>query len=371
MPAKDHAAWDTLPERLHPRAADPEQPRVGREPAQLTAERVALVEAPPEPEDLRAEYEARVRSWAPAEAGRGVVLTLIGVTFVMALGLLALAATTSPLLAAPILLLWAPLGYLGWRRLNHRRTLTGRAASRCCPDCGFDLAGTPAGIDAEAFGVDVGPRRCPECGALWPLVPPPAIPDAEPRPYTRAMPPKDHAAWDLLPVLPKTSGDGTPLERAVRARTEAYERASCEPGEATASLAAEHRRRLDAWALGGAFFGRGLTVLFIGVPALFALLGVTAVVVKGSWPPRVQDLQVLLWSLAPTVIFLILARTFRTVLRPRRRLGARCCPDCGYDLRGAPAGIDPAVLGVDVGPRWCPECGGFWPLVPPAPVHGA
>lgn len=183
MSAKDHAAWDTLPERLHPRAVEPEQAWAGRQPAQLTAERVGLVESPPSPELLRAEYLARTASWTPQDtaaerrAGRTLFLTLAGVTLLMAVGLLVLAMTTSPILAAPILLLWAPLAYLGWRRLSLRHTVVRRAASRCCPDCGFDLAGTPAGLEVETFGVDVGPRRCPECGAWWPLVPPPGAPD--------------------------------------------------------------------------------------------------------------------------------------------------------------------------------------------------
>lgn len=183
MSAKDHSAWDTLPERLRRPAAEFDGPWDGPPTAQLAIERVALVETPPTPDLLRAELAARAAGWTagdPAEsrrASRVLFATLAGVTAVMALGLLTLAMTTSPLLAAPILLLWAPLGYLGWRRLSMRRTVTQRAASRRCPDCGFDLAGAPPGLDAEAFGIDVGPRWCPECGAWWPLVPPPGRAD--------------------------------------------------------------------------------------------------------------------------------------------------------------------------------------------------
>lgn len=54
-----------------------------------------------------------------------------------------------------------------------RRRVAKLAKSRLCPDCGHDLNGTPAGIRAELLGgVDVGPRRCVECGVAWPLVPP-------------------------------------------------------------------------------------------------------------------------------------------------------------------------------------------------------
>lgn len=56
----------------------------------------------------------------------------------------------------------------------------------------------------------------------------------------------------------------------------------------------------------------------------------------------------------------------RLVARRVRRGG---CPDCGYALAGAPAGVAPERLdGFDPGPRVCPECGSAWPLVPPARV---
>lgn len=49
-----------------------------------------------------------------------------------------------------------------------------RAALRHCPDCDYDLDGLPPALPPDKmFGVDVGPRHCPECGGLWPLVPPP------------------------------------------------------------------------------------------------------------------------------------------------------------------------------------------------------
>lgn len=41
------------------------------------------------------------------------------------------------------------------------------------------------------------------------------------------------------------------------------------------------------------------------------------------------------------------------------------CPDCQYDLTGVPAAIPVERVGLETGPRACPECGCAWPLVPP------
>lgn len=59
-----------------------------------------------------------------------------------------------------------------------------------------------------------------------------------------------------------------------------------------------------------------------------------------------------------------LSRLDRLFGRAKRRR----CPDCGYDLSGshAEAPLDVERLGVELGPQHCPECGAFWPLVPPA-----
>jgi hypothetical protein len=42
-----------------------------------------------------------------------------------------------------------------------------------CPDCAYDLTGVPSAIPESRLGLSTGPRACPECGASWPLVPPP------------------------------------------------------------------------------------------------------------------------------------------------------------------------------------------------------
>lgn len=41
-----------------------------------------------------------------------------------------------------------------------------------CPKCGYDLSKSRDEMELDS-GVPLGPRRCPECGAFWPLVPDP------------------------------------------------------------------------------------------------------------------------------------------------------------------------------------------------------
>lgn len=49
-----------------------------------------------------------------------------------------------------------------------------RYNERQCPDCTYDLSKSTPAIAPELLdGQFIGPRRCPECGTHWPLVPPP------------------------------------------------------------------------------------------------------------------------------------------------------------------------------------------------------
>ncbi len=53
-----------------------------------------------------------------------------------------------------------------------------------------------------------------------------------------------------------------------------------------------------------------------------------------------------------------------------RALKRQFCPDCKYDLRGCDPGLAPdLLLGLNIGPKRCPECGSHWPLLPPHPYR--
>lgn len=53
--------------------------------------------------------------------------------------------------------------------------LAGAGSGRCV-DCGYDLRETrPAIVPNDLDGQWIGPRACPECGAPWPMLPPPVF----------------------------------------------------------------------------------------------------------------------------------------------------------------------------------------------------
>lgn len=57
--------------------------------------------------------------------------------------------------------------------------LRGSVSQRACPTCAYALDGLPSAIEPRLLkGLDPGPRVCPECGTLWPLVPPGDFPRA-------------------------------------------------------------------------------------------------------------------------------------------------------------------------------------------------
>ena len=101
------------------------------------------------------------------------------VSFVVAAALLLL---LGPIAGFAIVLVIMLMGELA------RRTSTPRVARALlrgrCGDCGYQLL-QPEEIREDICHYHPGPRRCPECGVAWPLVPPPAPGEGAP-PYELA-----------------------------------------------------------------------------------------------------------------------------------------------------------------------------------------
>jgi hypothetical protein len=54
------------------------------------------------------------------------------------------------------------------------KRLSSCVANARCPDCSYALKGVPSRVLGTAeLTLDLGPKRCPECGSPWPLIPPP------------------------------------------------------------------------------------------------------------------------------------------------------------------------------------------------------
>lgn len=54
---------------------------------------------------------------------------------------------------------------------SRRKHAAAAINSEACPSCSYDLTGLPNVIPISLVGLPTGPRRCPECGEPWPLVP--------------------------------------------------------------------------------------------------------------------------------------------------------------------------------------------------------
>lgn len=166
--------------------------------------------------------------------------------------------------------------------------------------------------------------------------------------------------WDQLPGL---DPDKTPAER-LEARIQPYEALSSPEPKGLADpepFRRELRERLRRW------------------PDLLEPYAPNAS--PDDAKPLWIEFRDLLWLLAGAAILwqftlgLILVACVATWVfwewrRSRRHrlasaLKHRRCPDCGYDLRGAPIAMDPILIGIDLGPKRCSECGGVWPLLPP------
>lgn len=107
----------------------------------------------------------------------GLVLVLAGILLFEARG-----AAGTPVPGSGCLIqvgIFVPLITHFYFVLRIRRRLRGALDQVNCPDCGYDLRGSVAAIPARPLDrLTIGPERCPECGSLWPLLPPPECPTA-------------------------------------------------------------------------------------------------------------------------------------------------------------------------------------------------
>lgn len=108
-----------------------------------------------------------------ADLGRHIGLW-IKVLFLWAVGFFAIFVARFSLWIAAILLVTVGLGV--WARLAVTRRARKRGDIKPstrgrCFGCEYDLTGLSDSIPYEWITAHVGPRRCPECGEPWPLVP--------------------------------------------------------------------------------------------------------------------------------------------------------------------------------------------------------
>ena len=183
MPEKDHAFWDTSEGRSHregPRRATPAEHAHARA---GIFEAAARDPATADTSVLLAEARTRIprlgfnhpRSLWRFSNRQGLVLTACGMILFILFTLIALlfGLSVPTLVLLPWLAVSLNLGAIIFRIL-HRPHLR-RAAAGHCPDCNYDLTASPRPFPPSGLeGFDVGPARCAECGAYWPLIPPPA-----------------------------------------------------------------------------------------------------------------------------------------------------------------------------------------------------
>lgn len=72
----------------------------------------------------------------------------------------------TPLMFVPVL--FVPLGL----RQSYSKNIDKRREMKLCPGCKFDCSALPSDPLMQSLELDVGPKRCSECGMLWPFVPP-------------------------------------------------------------------------------------------------------------------------------------------------------------------------------------------------------
>lgn len=401
MRDKDHAIWDThfaWPLRT------PSESGTASQRAKHRADRFEYADtATPDLVELarwrmdRFSLHNPSNLWRDAERGGGcsipIVVAVLGIVGLVTL-IVERSANPKPATWAG----WSVLRVLGpslvtlafWVGLIVRNKSIATAASRGrCPDCRYDLSACPRkpGLSRDELGVDIGPARCPECGAFWPLIPPEGPTGATSDPLRSDVPKyggptdttlphpspgKDHAAWDHLDSLPHLAKHDPALPLAVqyaRQRT-----AIVEAPPAPDTLRSELTRRRIYWRASPRaprdLMSPGREKLvrilpWLAIPAAFiALIGLIATGIFSFFTVGGTSVALQL-MLLPGVGLMVLIFELQKA-RTARRAASNHCPDCDYDLAGVPSELDEAVYSVESGPRRCSECGALWPLVPPA-----
>lgn len=90
-----------------------------------------------------------------------------------------LGGPTLAIVACVIGCLLLPVAIFAAKRKRGRSLLARAIVDHTCPACEYDLSGLMADEVGGRGLLRIGPANCPECGAPWPLVPPP-VPKEKP-----------------------------------------------------------------------------------------------------------------------------------------------------------------------------------------------
>lgn len=104
----------------------------------------------------------------PEAFGRGV-LVFAGLVAWLAV-LLGVTLVVGWIMALAFVGVSVPALLLELHRRKSERARRARATGLVCPKCAYDLAGLGDDLPREWVVGSSGPRRCPECGAPWPMV---------------------------------------------------------------------------------------------------------------------------------------------------------------------------------------------------------
>lgn len=178
-----HSIWDRLP-GLDTKASEGLRRLARIEPFETLS-------GPPEPEGLAgadrfaADLRIRLKQWpgllhepreAPEPYSDSMWLDTPFKTAYAGLLLIASAFAFSGLTLGMVAMGLSFAAVVFVRRSSLHSRLASALSHRHCPDCGYSLRGVPSGLDPDLFdGPDPGPKRCPECGVAWPLLPPPPL----------------------------------------------------------------------------------------------------------------------------------------------------------------------------------------------------